>query len=131
MHDDRRFEADDVVAEADHGAPPGVLDVALEFGAERAIIPKAIDAAVDLRRREDEPAPFAQRHDLFHHHIFLRFGHRGGEFLGSLWQSQGGRATTNGSATSDRVRFSLTRIDIMRDTFLPDAGTSAAGSVVS
>src|SRR6476659_3431860 len=29
-HEDRGVEADDVVAELDHGAPPGVLDVALE-----------------------------------------------------------------------------------------------------
>ena len=80
VHDDGRFKADYVVAVVDDGLPPGVLDVALEFRAERAVVPLTVDAAVNLRRLEDKPAPFAQRDDLFHQHIFFRFGHRGPEF---------------------------------------------------
>jgi hypothetical protein len=65
-HDDGGFEAGDVVALAGHGVPPEFLDVALEFGAQRAVIPKAVDAAVNFGRLKNEPAPLAQRHDFFH-----------------------------------------------------------------
>src|SRR6266571_8384138 len=64
VHDDARFEADDVPALLGHAAPPEILHVALEFGAERAVVPESVDAAVNLRRLKNEPAPFAPRHDL-------------------------------------------------------------------
>src|SRR5208337_623855 len=63
-HDDGGFEADDVVALAGHGIPPKFLDVALEFRAERAVVPQAVDAAVNFGRLKNEPAPLAQRHDF-------------------------------------------------------------------
>src|ERR1035438_10511671 len=75
-HDDGRFEAGDVVALAGHGVPPEFLDVALEFRAERAVVPKAVYAAVNLGRLKNEPAPLAQRHDFFHLQIFFRFSHK-------------------------------------------------------
>ncbi len=74
-HDDGRFEAGDVVALAGHGVPPEFLDVALEFRAERAVIPKAVDAAVNLGGLKHKPAPLAQRHDFFHERIFFWLGH--------------------------------------------------------
>ena len=40
---------------ADHVVPPGVLDVLLEFDAERAVVPEAVDAAVDFARRKMNP----------------------------------------------------------------------------
>ena len=58
-HDDGRFEAGDVVALAGHGVPPEFLDVALEFRAERAVIPEAVDAAVNLGGLKHKPAPLA------------------------------------------------------------------------
>jgi len=61
---------------ADHVLPPGVLDVFLEFDAERAVVPEAVDAAVDLARLEDEPAPTAQGDELFH--VQLGGRHRNG-----------------------------------------------------
>ena len=76
-HDDGRFEAGDVVALAGHGVPPEFLDVALEFRAERAVIPKTVDAAVDFRGLEDESLAFAQGHDFFHQFIAFRVGHKG------------------------------------------------------
>ena len=82
-HDDGRFEAGDVVALAGHGVPPKLLDVALEFRAERAVIPKAVDAAVNLRRLKNEPAPLAQRHDFFHLQILFWIGHRANQCLRS------------------------------------------------
>ena len=75
-HDDSGFEADDVVALAGHGVPPEFLDVALEFRAQRAVVPKAVDAAVNLGGLVNEPAPLAQRHDFFHERILFSLGHR-------------------------------------------------------
>jgi len=56
VHEDAGIEADDVVTLLDHGTPPGLLDVVLELDAERPVVPDGVDAAVDLRRREDEAA---------------------------------------------------------------------------
>ena len=42
---------------ADHVLPPGFLEVALQFGAQRAIVPEAINAAVQFGRLKDKPAP--------------------------------------------------------------------------
>ena len=62
--DDRRVDRDDVVAVLEHRAPPLVLDVVLQQHAVVAVVVGRADAAVDLRRREDEAAPLAQRDDL-------------------------------------------------------------------
>ena len=79
VHDDGRVEADDVFAFARHRAPPGVAQVALQLRAERAVVPEAVDAAVDFRALEDEAAPLAQRHDLFHQRDLFRQAHKGRE----------------------------------------------------
>jgi len=79
VHDDGGFEADDIVAQLDHVAPPQLLDVALEFGTERTVIPKTVDAAVNFRGLINEPAPLAQRHDFFHQGIFFCFSHWAGQ----------------------------------------------------
>src|SRR5438876_7381394 len=55
VHDDGGFEADNVPAVLGHAAPPEILHVALEFGTERAVVPESINAAVNLRRLENEP----------------------------------------------------------------------------
>src|ERR1039457_3497688 len=63
---DRAVESDNVGALLHHRAPPCFLDVALELGAERPVIVGGTEAAVDIAGGEDEPAPFAQVHDLLH-----------------------------------------------------------------
>ena len=80
MHDDRAIEADhfigrggagqrgQVVVAGDHVAPPGFLDVALELDAERAVIPEAVEAAVDFARLKQEASPLAQRDEFVHFH---------------------------------------------------------------
>src|SRR5690606_18329063 len=60
MGDDRRVEPLDVLALAHHAPPPQRLQVVLELDAERAVVPEAVDAAVDLARLPDEAAPRAQ-----------------------------------------------------------------------
>ena len=66
MHDDCRIEPNDVFPHAGHAFPPQFFHVALQFGAERAVIPEAIQAAVNLAGLEDEPPAFAEADDLFH-----------------------------------------------------------------
>jgi hypothetical protein len=78
MHDDGGVEAHDVLALAGHGVPPQFLHVALQLGTERAVIPKAVDAAVDFGGLKNESAAFAQRHDLLHAVVRFRFSHRTG-----------------------------------------------------
>ena len=81
VHDDGGFEAHDIVAEPGHAVPPEIFYVALEFSAQRAVIPEAIDAAVNLGGLKNEALAFAERHDLFHQFIGLWFGHRMVSFL--------------------------------------------------
>ena len=59
----------------DHVAPPGFLDVALQLDAERAVVPEAVEAAVDFARLKEEAAPFAQRDELVHVHVRKLPGH--------------------------------------------------------
>ena len=73
--DDRGIEADDVVATVDEILPPGLLDVVLQLDAEGAVVEEAVEAAVDVGGREDEPAAFAQVDDGFH--LVGRVGHGG------------------------------------------------------
>src|SRR5665213_2099442 len=95
-HDDGRFEAGDVVALAGHDVPPEFLDVALEFRAERAVIPKAVDAAINLGRLKNEAAPLAQRHDFFHERIFFWLGHRVGQCSSTAMKYQSRRLKGDG-----------------------------------
>jgi hypothetical protein len=64
--DDRRVERDDVVALLDHRLPPGVGDVVLEQDAVVPVVVGVGDAAVDLRRGEDQAAALTERDDLVH-----------------------------------------------------------------
>jgi len=66
VHDDRGVEADDIVAVAGHGPPPGVAQVALQFGAGWPVIPEPPDAPVNLGGLEDEAAALAEADDLLH-----------------------------------------------------------------
>ena len=66
MHEDRRVEADDIAAVRDHRTPPGLLDVALEFNAERTVIPATVETAVYFARLKDETPAFAKTDDGTH-----------------------------------------------------------------
>ena len=80
VHDDRGFEADDIIAALRHGAPPEILDVAFKLRAERAVIPEPVDAAVDFGGLEDKAPAFAQGDNPFHQIIGLGFNHTGAVF---------------------------------------------------
>ena len=66
VHDDGAVEADDVFAALDGGFPPAFLDVALQFDAERAVVPEAVDASVDFRGLENKAAALAERGEGIH-----------------------------------------------------------------
>ena len=99
VHDDRGVDADDVEGVAigtdqlalDHIVPPRVLQVPLERCAHRAVIPEAVDAAVDLGGLEDESAAAAEGDDVVH---LLRGGGGGrgtvseGEMSTEYWYPQ-------------------------------------------
>ena len=60
-----RFE---LVVGGDQVLPPGIFDVTLEFDTQRAVLPEAIDAAVDFTRLKQKASPFAERDEFFHFH---------------------------------------------------------------
>ncbi len=66
IHEDVGVDLEAVVPLLDELLAPGVLDVVLEPGAERAVVPGVGKAAVDLGAGEDEAAVFAQGDDLVH-----------------------------------------------------------------
>ena len=75
MHKDRRVEADDIVVELRHLFPPRVLNIALEFDAERPVIPRARLPAVNFTRLIYKTAPLAQTDDFIKRTFVIRFRH--------------------------------------------------------
>ncbi len=96
--DDRRVERDDVVAVGQHRPPPLVLDVVAQQDAVVAVVVGRADAAVDLRRGEDEAAPLAQRDDLVEAHVGLV----GGRFFTHLDRAGECTGRRNGLPASSR-----------------------------
>ena len=66
VHQDGGVEAHHVVALGHDGTPPGFLDVALEFHAERAIVPGRSQSAVHLAGLKDETPSLGQGEDFIH-----------------------------------------------------------------
>lgn len=58
--DDRRIQAHDVVAPADHRAPPLTFDVLFELHTQRAVVPRRPGSAVDLSRGKTKPRRLAR-----------------------------------------------------------------------
>src|SRR4029079_19367018 len=119
VHQQRAVEADHAVGARravrrrglvvvqEHVLPPRLLQIALALDAERTVIPRTVEAAVDLARREYEPPSFAQRHDLVHRlHWLLRRGpsKRGAQYSDatrcSQWRSRSREATPSATPQS-------------------------------
>ena len=62
--DDGGIEAHDVFAAADHGLPPLALDVFLQLGAERPVVPGRTGATVDFTGLENEAPALGEGNDL-------------------------------------------------------------------
>jgi hypothetical protein len=52
----------------DHIVPPSVFDIAFEEYAERTVVPKTVESAVDFGRLEQKASAFAQGNEIFHLH---------------------------------------------------------------
>src|SRR5882724_58978 len=91
MHNDRGFEPDHVFAQEGHGPPPGILDIAFEFSAERAVIPESVKATVDFGRLKNQALSFAQRNDFLHQFRGFRLGHKGQSFCEATRDVKGSR----------------------------------------
>src|SRR6266487_1531209 len=57
IHQNRSIHADDVVALVHHHSPPIIFQVALQLHAKRAVIPAAVQAAVNFARLENKATP--------------------------------------------------------------------------
>ena len=55
-----------LVVRLNHVVPPRFLDVALDFDAQGAVVPKSVQTAVDFARLEQDSAAFAKRYQIFH-----------------------------------------------------------------
>ena len=66
VHQNCGIEAFHVVALVNIGAPPGALDVVLELDAHRAVVPRALQTAVQLAALKEKPSSLAQRDNLVH-----------------------------------------------------------------
>ena len=64
MGQDRAVHPHDVVAFADHDAPPIILHVPLQLHPKRPVIPATIQSAIDFARLENESPPLTQADDL-------------------------------------------------------------------
>src|SRR4249919_1304639 len=92
MEDDRRIDQDDVVALLHHRLQPAGADVVFRQHAVVAVVEGRTEAAVDLRGREDEPAPAAQGDDLVHGHVV---GHEADTL--TTWASRRAGARSRGT----------------------------------
>src|SRR4029079_17909099 len=72
MHDNRAIKADhfvgrwrpgrlrELIVAGNHVAPPGLFDIPLQLDAQRAVVPEAVQPAVDLTRLKQKPAAAAE-----------------------------------------------------------------------
>ena len=80
MHDDRAIESGHIVSRrcahgrfefivtGDHVAPPGFFDIALQFNTQRPVVPKSLEATVNVARLKEKSASFAERNEFIHIH---------------------------------------------------------------
>src|SRR6266851_5271481 len=75
MLQDCAVESNNVAARLHHVAPPRLLDVALEFDAERTVVEGRTEAAVNVAGRKHQAAPLAQVDQLLHRDRVRALGH--------------------------------------------------------
>src|SRR6266404_8259020 len=96
VHDDRGVQANNVIAQLRHRAPPRFLDIPFELRAQGAVIPKPIQTAVDFGGLKNEPAALAQGDNLLHQLAGFWLGHKSGSFLE-------GYASVKGTSNPSRI----------------------------
>ena len=112
VHEDGGIQANHVVPVLDESLPPGVPDVALQLNAQRAVVVRGSEAAIDLAGLEYEAPALAQRHDFVHFYPIQTAIHVGLQSVG-LWGrryqvpcelSKGGRPPSMPRATGNTSR---------------------------
>ena len=74
VHDDGAIKSNNIFSELCHRFPPAGFNISLHFNPERAVIPEAINAAVDFGRLKNKTAPFAETYERIHRYfIIVRF----------------------------------------------------------
>jgi hypothetical protein len=63
IQNDRRIDTFDVVTLVDEPSPPCLFDVIAELDAERTIVPRATEAAVNFGRGENKTSPLGKRNN--------------------------------------------------------------------
>src|SRR5690606_28556470 len=66
IHQDRGIETDVVLGLLNEPLPPSLFYVVLQFDAERAVVPRVGQAAVDLGTLKDEASVFGKGYKLVH-----------------------------------------------------------------
>ena len=74
VHEDGGVQPHHVVAPGDDRPPPGLLDVALQLHAQRPVVPRRAEAAVNLAALEHETAALGKGQHLVHVCIGQRAG---------------------------------------------------------
>jgi len=64
--EDGTVQAENVIALLDRLAPPVILEVALQFDAERAVVPTTVEPPVEFTGLEDEALALAKTDNLLH-----------------------------------------------------------------
>ena len=89
MHDNGAVEPDNVLAQLRHGFPPAGLNVPFHLNAERAVIPKAVDAPVDFGGLENKTTPLAETREGVHRYMIVICFHKTGENAEAGMSGQG------------------------------------------
>ena len=66
VHQDGRVQTDVVLALLNEFLPPGALDVVFEFNAQRAVVPRVGQTAVNFRAGINKTSALAERNELVH-----------------------------------------------------------------
>src|SRR5713226_3437310 len=75
MLQDCAVESNNVAARLHHVAPPRLLDVALQFDAQRTVVEGRTEAAVNVASGKHQAAPLAQVDQLLHRNRVRTLGH--------------------------------------------------------
>ena len=79
VHQNRAVQADHIVPHLNHGFPPGIADISLQFRSQRAVIVAGRQSAIDFAGLKDKSPPLTERHNIikfrqFRHNLFLSIG---------------------------------------------------------
>jgi hypothetical protein len=75
VHKNSGVEAHHVIAAPDKCLPPGIFDVALHLHAQRAVVPRACQSAVNFTALKYESPAFAEGYNRLYVHLSFALNH--------------------------------------------------------